>query len=1070
MSNISNNLKTLLALSALLMGGGYYAQAYSAPNGAVVQQSNQRCTGIVTDQTGEPVIGASVMVKETKKGVMTDINGRFMLNDVKPGSTVVITSVGYMPVTTQWDGAELNVTMQEDTQSLNEVVVVGFGSQKKVNLTGAVSTLSAKELSSRPINTVVDALQGTVPGLQIGLTKAGGALNGSKTFNIRGTGTIGSGSSVRPLVLIDGMEGDLETLNPQDVESVSVLKDASASSIYGSRAAGGVILVTTKSGQAGRTTVNYNNSFRFNSPLNMPKMMDSYTWALYMNEASRNSGNGTWFSDDKLAAIKEAQNDPSKPKMFENNGRWEVWDNPAKLPLGNTDWLKEHFGNSFTQEHTVSFSGGSEKLRYYFSANYLNQGGILRHGDDSRQRYATTAKIDAQVAKWLKMVYTMRFSRTDLDMPTYFEFNGGEFYHNVLRYWPIVPVTDPNGYYVPESRVEELMHGGRNKSQRDMTAQQLAFVMTPLQGWNINVEFNYNIENYNSHREWLTTYGYDVNKNPFVATNPTSSVEEYNYKGNYFNPNIYTDYSISLNDVHNFKIMAGFQSEWYRYTNFTASQDGVLAGIASLNSTSTNPKVSGGPATWTTAGFFGRLNYDYKGRYLFEANMRYDGSSRFLRANRWNLFPSFSAGWNIAQEDFWQDLTKYVNTLKLRASWGKLGNQNTDNWYPFYPTIGYSNQAGNWLVGGRKPNIAKEPALVSALLTWEKSRTWEVALDWGAFNNRLTGSFGYYQRKTYDMVGPAPELPDVLGTAVPKVNNLDMTSKGWDLQVSWRDRIRDFYYGVALTLSDNQVVIDKYPNPSKDLGKTYYKGMHLGDIWGYTTVGIAKTEEEMNNHLANADQSALGSNWTVGDIMFADLDGDHKVNNGENTADKPGDLRIIGNSTPRYNFGLNIDAAYKGFDVKVFFQGTLKRDFAIDAGNAPFWGASGISKWQALGLTNHLDYFRADADNPLGQNLDSYYPRVSWSGSRNNYVQTRYLQNAAYCRLKNLTIGYTLPQNVTRNIYVQALRFFVSAENLFTITNFTDAADPELAGIGGYGFGKNYPLSKTFSVGLSVTF
>ncbi|MCI5582074.1 MAG: SusC/RagA family TonB-linked outer membrane protein, partial [Phocaeicola plebeius] len=465
---------------------------------------------------------------------------------------------------------------------------------------------------------------------------------------------------------------------------------------------------------------------------------------------------------------------------------------------------------------------------------------------------------------------------------------------------------------------------------------------------------------------------------------------------------------------------------------------------------------------WTTAGFFGRLNYDYKGRYLFEANIRYDGSSRFLRDNRWNWFPSFSAGWNIAQEKFWEDwnMTEKINTLKLRASWGELGNQNTDNWYPFYPTVGFSQQGGGWLVNGNKPNTASEPALVSALLTWERSRTWEVGLDWGALNNRLTGSFGYFQRKTYDMVGPAQDLPDVLGASEPKVNNLDMTSKGWDLQVSWRDQINDFRYGVSLTLSDNTVTIDKYPNDSKELSK-YYAGAKLGDIWGYTTIGIANSQEEMDAHLAKADQSRFGSNWTAGDIMYADLNGDGVVNNGEYRLDDHGDLSIIGNSTPRYNFGLNLDAAWKGFDLKLFFQGTLKRDYW--AGGSVFWGAIGQGKWQSLGFKQHEDYWTPE-------NTNAYYPRADWSGGRNTYTQTRYLQNAAYCRLKNITLGYTLPQEITRKFYVENLRLFVSGENLLTITGFTDLSDPELVGVGQWGFGKTYPLSKTVSLGLSVTF
>ena len=1027
----------------------------------MIAQQNGTCTGVVLDSTGETVIGASVVVKGTTNGTITGLDGDFSLSNVKKGDIIQISFVGYITQEVVWNGQPINVTLKDDTQTLEEVVVVGFGTQKKVNLTGAVSTVDSKAISARPVNSVVDALQGAVAGMNFSTGSGGGALNSNKSFNIRGTGTIGAGSSVSPLVLIDGMEGDLNALNPQDIDNISVLKDASASSIYGSRAAGGVILVTTKSGKEGKTTINYNNSFRFNSPLNMPEMMDSYTWANYMNAAQVNSGGGIWFSDSKLQQIKDAQSNPNAQTMFKNtNNRWEVWDSTDILPVGNTDWLKEHFGNSFSQEHTLSVTGGSEKMKYYFSANYLGQDGIMRHADDNKQRYAVTAKITADLAKWMTMTYNMRFNRTDYTQPSYTD-DGGLFYHNVCRYWPIVPAVDPNGHWVPESFIEELQNGGEYKDQTDIIAHQLSFRITPLEGWTINAELNYRINNRNLHEDWQTTYGYNCDNEPYVTSNANSAVKEYNYKSNYFNPNIFTEYARSFGE-HNAKVMVGFQSEWFRQRSVTAQQYGILSGLPTLNTTSKDPKVGGGYDKWTTAGFFGRLNYDYKGRYLFEANIRYDGSSRFLRDNRWNWFPSFSAGWNIAQEKFWEDwnMTEKINTLKLRASWGELGNQNTDNWYPFYPTVGFSQQGGGWLVNGSKPNTASEPALVSALLTWERSRTWEVGLDWGALNNRLTGSFGYFQRKTYDMVGPAQDLPDVLGASEPKVNNLDMTSKGWDLQVSWRDQINDFRYGVSLTLSDNTVTIDKYPNDSKELSK-YYAGAKLGDIWGYTTIGIANSQEEMDAHLAKADQSRFGSNWTAGDIMYADLNGDGVVNNGEYRLDDHGDLSIIGNSTPRYNFGLNLDAAWKGFDLKLFFQGTLKRDYW--AGGSVFWGAIGQGKWQSLGFKQHEDYWTPE-------NTNAYYPRADWSGGRNTYTQTRYLQNAAYCRLKNITLGYTLPQEITRKFYVENLRLFVSGENLLTITGFTDLSDPELVGVGQWGFGKTYPLSKTVSLGLSVTF
>lgn len=1068
MSKSFYQVKMLALYSTLFLGGVSFAIPSMASVVNVDQQTGQ-CTGVVKDASGEPLIGATVVVKGQRGGTITDIDGRFVLSGVKKGSVLHITSIGFADKDVVWNDAPLSVVMAVDEKSLNEVVVVGFGTQKKVNLTGAVATIGAKDLVSRPVNSVTDAMQGMIPGMNFSIGSGGGALNSNTRYNIRGTGTIGAGSSVTPLVLIDGMEGNLESVNPQDIDNISVLKDAASSAIYGSRAAGGVILVTTKSGKAGKTTVNYNNNFRFNSPENMPHQLDSYRWALYMNAASINAGSGTWFSENKLEQIKKAQSDPTMQTMFANpQGRWEIWDANDLLPIANRDWLRTTFGNGFSQEHNVSVNGGNERLRYYFSGNFLQRDGLLKYGTDKRSRYTVTSKVDAQITSWAKLSYNMRFARTDYEQPTMMD---GLYYHNMCRYWPIIPMYDPNGHFVvTDSNPGDLVNGGVTNDQTDVNSHQLVLQLTPVKGLVINAELNYSITNYNQHTDWLTTYGYDVNNVPFVFNNPNNAVKEYASKNNYFNPNIWAEYSFTLFNDHNFKIMGGYQSEEMRQRWFQGQQFGIIANLPTLHTTALKPTVDGKNDEWATMGMFGRLNYDYQGKYLVEGSLRYDGSSRFLRDNRWVWSPSFSLGWNIARESFWKPIEQYVNLLKFRFSWGKLGNQNTDSWYPFYSTMGYSNQAGTWLVNGTKPNIASMPALVSSTLTWEKNRTTNFGIDWGAFNNRLTGTLELFSRKTYDMVGPAPELPAILGTSAPKVNNLDMTSRGFDLQISWRDRIKDFDYGVSLTMTDSRIKIDKYPNPSKTISQTYYQGAYLGDIWGYTTVGIAKTDEEMADHLKKADQSALGSNWAAGDIMYADLDGDGKVNGGEGTADKPGDKRIIGNSTPRYNFGLNLTAAWKGFDLKVFFQGTLKRDYAPGSGDAVFWGASGISKWQATGFEQHLDYFRDDSKDPLGLNLDSYYPRANWNGGRNNQVQTKYLQNAAYCRLKNLTIGYTIPQNITRRFYVQNLRVFFSAENLFTITSFTKLGDPEIIDANNpWGFSKTYPLTKNFAFGLSVT-
>ena len=1060
-------LKTV-SMMLFLMGlstGAAFATSAAGVDDVKVTQQSETATGVVKDAFGE-VVGASVVVKGTTNGVVTDFEGKFSLEGVKRGDILEIAFVGYKTQEVKWNGTPLNILMVEDTEMLEEVVVVGFGTQKKVNLTGAVTAVGSKEIAARPVNSVTDALQGVVPGMNF--TTTSGSLESTKSFNIRGTGSISSSAKVSPLVLIDGMEGDLNSLNPQDVDNISVLKDASASSIYGSRAAGGVILVTTKSGKEGKTSVNYNNSFRFDSPLNMPEMVDSYTWAQVMNQASINGGKGVWFPDSKLEQIKAAQSNPNMPTMFANplrNNKWEVWDDMEYMPIANTDWLKVHFGNSFSQEHTLSVSGGTDKVKYYLSANYMGLKGILKQADETKDRYGINTKISVQLAKWIKMNYNMRFTRTDYASPMAWKMDyTGSFYHNMMRYWPIVPVKNPDGGYVPESYVQRLREGGDYKTTNDVMAQQLSFQLTPIEGLLINAELNYRIDNYHKHEDLKTVYTTYADGTSHVDVNKTSSVQENNSKANFFAPSFFAEYSKSIKD-HNLKLMVGFQSEWYSSRSMWAKRYNIMAGLPTLNTTSTDPTLGGDYQKWTTAGFFGRLNYDYKGRYLVEANFRYDGSSRYLRDNRWNVFPSFSAGWNIAQEAFWEGLADKVNTLKLRASWGELGNQNTNSWYPFYPKLGFSPQGGSWLINNAKPNVASQPGLISALLTWERTQTWEIGLDWGAFNNRLTGSFGYFQRKTLDMVGPAQDLPDVLGTTPPQYNNLDMTSKGWDLQISWRDQIDDFSYGATFILSDSKQVVDKYPNPAKALGQPYWPGKVLGEIWGFQTEGIAKDQATMDAHLAKVDQSICGSGWTAGDMMYKDIDGDGKITQGSKVVGDSGDWQIIGNDTPRYNFGLNLDAAWKGFDLKVFFQGTLKRDAWV--ANSVFYGPS-QDKWQALVFKDHMDYWRPEGD-PLGENLDAYYPKASWSGGKNFQRSTYFLQDASYVRLKNVTIGYTLPKEITSKFYVENLRIFASGENLLTFTNFTKLGDPELAA-NGVELGKTVPLSQTFSVGLSVTF
>ncbi len=505
-----------------------------------VSAQQVQVSGVVSDPSGQPLPGVNVFEQANPtSGVITNYDGEY---NITVGSSDAQVSFSFIGFTTQIVNVagrtSINVTLAEESLGLDEVVVVGFGSQKKVNVTGAVSSVDAEVLSSRPVNNAVEALQGLVPGMNISTGDAGGALNSNKKINIRGVGTIGAGSNATPLVLIDGMEGDINMINPQDIENISILKDAAASSIYGSRAPAGVILITTKKGKAGVTVVNYNNSFRFDSPMNMPEMADSYEFANYFNDAQIG---GNMFSDTKLQQIKDYRDGKTDKNMWANSAnRWEVWDNTELLPAGNTDWLDTHFGNSFSQEHSLSANGGSEKVQYYFSGNFLDQSGLLNYGDDNKQRYSINTKLNAQLTDHITASYNVRFVRSDYDAPSYLAADNGVFYHNIMRYWPIIPVMDPNGHYNGDSKIEQLTKGGRYITQNDVVSQQLHLTIEPVKDWKINAELNYRAGTDFRHTDKLTTYSYDINENPFAYDNNVSGVTEEAYKTNFFNPNIFT--------------------------------------------------------------------------------------------------------------------------------------------------------------------------------------------------------------------------------------------------------------------------------------------------------------------------------------------------------------------------------------------------------------------------------------------------------------------------------------------------------------------------------------------------
>jgi TonB-linked SusC/RagA family outer membrane protein len=1036
-----------------------------------------KITGQVTDSQGQALPGVTVMLQGTTKGTITDADGKYALQNVSPKQTLEFSFVGMQKNIVQVGSRSvINVTMTEAATGLNEVVVVGFGTEKKADLTGAVGTVSSKSLEQIPVQNAVQALQGVVAGLNI-TQSGGGNLENTASINIRGMGTIGQGSNGNPLILIDGTQGDINSINPQDIASISVLKDAAASSIYGSQAAFGVILVTTKRGEVGRTSVNYNNSFRWNSPLLLPQMMDSYTFANYFNAANENSGGGPIFNAAWLQRIKDYQAGKLGNKTtIPNPSNPQYWMDGYSGGNANTDWYKAIYKSTApSQEHSINVNGGNENVTYYISGDYLNQVGLMRFGGDNYQRYNLTSNITVKLSPIASISYNGKFIREDYARPSA-ETNG--LNQDLARQgWPTAPLYDPNGYlFSSPSPALALATGGRDQRQDDWTYHQVALLLKPVKDLTIHADLNYRINDNFRHWDSQITYNHDVNGNPYVYNN-YSDVHEEAYRENYFNPNIYADFTKKINDNH-FKLMVGYQSEIDYTRYFSADRQGIIVpSVTVLDATSgmdysnkaQPPLVSGNDQQWSTMGIFGRFNYDYAGRYLFEANLREDGTSRFQRNQRWNLFPSFSAGWNIAQESFWKPLQQYVNNLKIRGSYGDLGNANTSNWYPTYVTMPIGIGNGSWLINDQQPNTAYAPGLISSALTWERVKTWDAGVDLGALNNRLTASYDYYIRYTNDMVGPAPQLPNILGTAVPTTNNTNLKTTGFELDVAWRDQLKNgFGYSVHLLLSNAMTTITKYPNPTGDLS-TYRAGEQVGEIWGYQTIGIAQTQDQMNQHLAtlqNGGQNALGTQWSAGDIMYADLNHDGKIDNGAYTITNHGDMKIIGNSTPQYNFGIDLGATWKGFDFRAFFQGTLKCDYYQNS--YYFWGAWSWGEWWSTGLKQQENYFRNNPNDPLGVNLNSYYPRPLFGNGKNQQTQTRYLQNAAYIRLKNIQLGYTIPEFLTRKIAIQKLRVFVSGENLWTGTSLAKMFDPETIN-GGWG-GNVYPLLKTVSCGLSVTF
>ncbi len=1046
---------------------------------SAITQQDGVCKGVVKDNQGETVIGASVVVKGSTNGTITGLDGDFTLNNVKRGDVIQISYIGYVSQEVVWQGTPLNITLKEDSQTLEEVVVVGFGSQKKANLTGSVSQVKMDDvLGERPVTNVKNALQGSMPGLMV----SGGASPGeAKSFNIRGTVSI---NGMNPLVLIDNVEGDIDLLNPEDIESVTVLKDAASSAIYGARAAAGVILITTKKAKKGeKFNLNYNANFGFQTSINSPKQasLDEYLRAYQAAGFSETyyAGNGSvskW--REYLAGYKE--NPAAYPTV--GDGIY-IGEDGAPYYLNDKDVYKAFQETSFMQTHNLTANGGTEKLRYRLSAGLTKEDGPLIESKDTYMRKNISSFISADITDWLTQEADFRYTVADRSEPM--GSGDGIYCMNHISFYPsgMMPgsVNTSVGKDLPLITPEnQIRYNNPYLTDTDNTRIYLRTILRPIKGLELVGEYTYDRKNWQKSyyaKKWEYTTEQLGSNNSVTSDYLFKSEDHEDYNA----LNLYGTYNFSIKEDHMFKVMAGFNQERKQNSWISVQTHDMIAPSAPSFTSATGKIIpQNSYSDYAIRGAFYRINYNYKDRYLFEANGRYDGSSKFPKDDRFGFFPSFSVGWNIAREAWMEKALDYVSDLKLRASWGQIGNQNIGN-YGYYSTMQPVGNSNYWLKDGEFITYISTPGLVSNSFTWETVETLDIGFDASMFNSRLQVTFDWYQRTTRDMLIAGIQLPAVVGTSAPMRNAADMRTRGWEIAVNWRDQIGDWKYNVGFNLYDYKSKITKYSNnEDKLLSQNYYEGKTLGEIWGYVSDGFYTIDDfdgpgtwQLKDGVASLD----GYNPRPGDEKFVNLNDDrgtNEINSGLNTVDSPGDQKVIGNSTPRYNFGVNLGVSYKGFSLSAILQGTAKRDVWIGGMSLfPFGGSAKAyypvfynqtDYWEPMGSCDG-QYTENDREYWIAKNPDAslyrLYSNMQNHGS-NQRASTKYLQNGAYMRLKNITLAYTFPKALISKVSLSALKVFVSAENLATISSLPKGYDPERLSWG-------YPFYRTLSFGLNVT-
>ena len=1031
-----------------------------------------KVSGIVSDKNGSPLPGANVVVTGKTLGTITDVAGKYTIEVPEGTKSLTFSFIGMEPqIISIGTLTQINVTMAESAVGLEEVVVVGYGTQKKINLTGAVDVVSGEALQNRAAANVGALLQGVSSNLIISTTPSGGEPGAGNTFNIRGIGSLTGNDA--PLILVDGIEMDINNLDPETIGSVSILKDAASAAIYGSRAPFGVVLITTKKGTKNKgISVSYSNNTAFASPIYMPKWQSSLRYVTAYNQSLHNSGQPDKFLSPQIDRIKRYMAGTYTPEYDTINPPKDIW---AGRHEGNANY--EYFDVYFkdvtvNQKHNINISGGDEKTQYYINTGMYDQGGSYNFAkEEYYRRYNVLANLTSQTTSWLRFNLNTKYSNTNSSHPTApwgastWDPDRNFMISEMIKFFPTTTLYNVNGT-INNPYALALQQAGPAKSNGNDLSIALGTEIEPIKGWKTNINYSYNytgsINSWLDSKVWAeipTGEVFNFSSDPDIFSQSWNS-------NNYTSFNALTSYEKTIQG-HFFKGMIGYEREYRYFSNIYGKRyDLINEDVPSFSTASGAFELGEGKSHWATEAVFGRLNYNYQEKYLLEVNARYNGSSRFTEDSRWGFFPSTSVGYNISKESFWEPLADHVNNLKIRGSYGSLGNQNVPN-YLYLSNIPISSNL-EWIIDGQRPLYASLPGIISPSLTWETINTLNFGLDASFLNNRLGFTFDWYTRNTLNMFGPSMILPNSLGAYPPQENNASLSTKGWEISLDWKDRISsDLNYSVRVSLADNRTHVTKYLNLTGQIDQ-FYVGREIGEIWGYTTAGLIQTEEEV---AAMPDQSYFYNNWGPGDIKYTDLNDDGKIDDGTRTLDNHGDLRVIGNSSPRYSVGFTGMVTWKNFDFSMFLQGILKRDL-VPSDNM-WWGVATRGDNGGAFYQGHDDYWRpADETNLFGPNTDAFYakPYVSTETYKNQQIQTRYLLNAGYFRLKNIQLGYTIPQKITSKIRIQALKVYVSGENLLTLDKLPPFINPETAFTGSSMLGASYPMSKSVSVGLNITF